>query len=308
MIQKLTSLPSLDTFPNAFVFVLDILSSLLQILGARDDLLYGVFGWIDHYADHLKSALNPVVMENSITQTKLDELESITRLFYQLAGLYPCWRRQRSTIARAYTERSLSLTKQLVDVLMHPNRFNAFVTLVADGKTVDTSVEDLSVTKSAKKTILLIIKNVLASVVIFTGSMDVFTTPAFEWDASWAVFIPALEVSPRNIESVSLGTLTNLMVHARDKLNEGDDEPMESLLVTITELSSILFVSQMLYHLFGGQIDLRQKEQLALELGSEISVILESICKIFGKFKSHKKTAELLSTLRKHVEDEIRTS
>jgi hypothetical protein len=305
---------------------LSIVTALVDVQNGSDSVLAGALRFFDA---HQKAFTNTLVLQDwsrqILTKSRLDTIRKTLQFLDRVVREQDAWRRRRPEMQTEVVQLLLPLLRTLVDLLVHPNLFAEIMVPVSDTEkkeAADTKEYtgncprlDLSTrfAKVMQTEILLIVKDILSLLHRLTLANLPFVSPPKEWDARSLVFHPSLGTSRQSNTPVALGTLNLLIAYCKEKLSDigrrgaPDTETKKlTFLLELMEMTYLLYASQLVYALHSPNWEARQKEQIAVETGTELLLALDAVTDLSEWYGSRRhliqRGMDLAERLKNYIE------
>ncbi|KAG0226805.1 hypothetical protein BGW41_004078 [Actinomortierella wolfii] len=218
---------------QAWCVFLAILTRLVRAMGGMSDpLLQSIIGLIQFYGSQFNSGLDSSI-EGPLTTAKLEEVERVTMLFYELSK-----HDNRLTslgggdLLRAFVDRTLFILQHAVYFFTHPAYlFSVILPMAHSDRDKYTGQEDeikmVASTTSGEPTALVtkiegklaaIVRNILSTILTWTKPGVILTKTRMEWSFNKATIVPSVNTAV--YEPASIGTLFDLIQYATTSLKE----------------------------------------------------------------------------------------
>ncbi|KAF9157953.1 hypothetical protein DFQ26_008126 [Actinomortierella ambigua] len=219
---------------QAWCVFLAILTRLVRAMGSTSDaLLQSLIGLIQFYGSQFNAGLDSSI-EGPLTTAKLEEIERVTMLFYELSK-----HDGRLTslgggdLLRAFIDRTLFILQHNVYFFTHPAYLTSVILPMARSErdkytgqedevkmmatTVAGEQPSALVTKIEGK-LAAIVRNVLSAMLTWTKPGVILTKTRIEWPYDRVTMAPSVNTAV--YEPASIGTLFDLIQYATTSLKE----------------------------------------------------------------------------------------
>ncbi|KAK3829983.1 MAG: nucleoporin subcomplex protein binding to Pom34-domain-containing protein [Linnemannia gamsii] len=204
---------------QAWCMYLAIVTGLLRSMSSSDAFMQLLIGFIQLYGNQLSKGLDTST-DRPLTSAKLEEMERITMLFYELSKhdvrLEPLG---GGEVLKAFFDRSLFILQHAVHLFTHPHTLASLTRPVtrqehknqesSDNKTLTTTIEGK---------LAAVVRNILSAILVWTDPALILTKSNLEWPLRKTTIAPISNTPV--YEPASIGTMFDLVQYATTSLME----------------------------------------------------------------------------------------
>ncbi|KAF8980374.1 hypothetical protein BGZ46_004301 [Entomortierella lignicola] len=203
----------------AWCMMLATVTSLLRSMNSSDAFLQLLIGFIQLYGNQLSKGLETST-DQPLTSAKLEEMERITMLFYELSKHDS---RLESLgggdILKAFVDRSLFILQHAVHLFTHPHTLASVIVPIT--KTEYNNKEagrDSALSTLIEGKLAAVVRNILAAILAWTDPAVILTKSNLEWPIRKTTIAPIINTPV--YEPASIGTMFDLVQYASTSLKE----------------------------------------------------------------------------------------
>ncbi|GJJ70026.1 nuclear pore complex protein Nup188 [Entomortierella parvispora] len=208
---------------HAWCMILATVTSLLRNMNSSDAFMQLLIGFIQLYGNQISKGLETST-HSPMTSAKLEEMERITMLFYELSKSESRLEvLGGGELLRAFFDRSLFILQHAVYLFTHPNMMALVVLPItkAEHKSREASKDaasqnSLAITIESK--LASVIRNILSAILAWTDPAVIFTKSNLEWPIRKTTIAPISNTPV--YEPASIGTMFDLVQYASTSLKE----------------------------------------------------------------------------------------
>ncbi|KAF9188660.1 hypothetical protein BGZ51_000399 [Haplosporangium sp. Z 767] len=204
---------------HAWCMILATVTSLLRSMGTSDAFLQLLIGFIQLYGNQISKGLDTST-DQPLTSAKLEEMERITMLFYELSKHD---NRLESLgggeILRAFFDRSLFILQHAVYLFTHPHTLASVIVPITkeEYKDKETGHSSALMTLIEGK-LAAVVRNILSAILAWTDPALILTKSHLEWPIRKTTIAPITDTPV--YEPASIGTMFDLVQYAITSLKE----------------------------------------------------------------------------------------
>ncbi|KAH7056502.1 nucleoporin subcomplex protein binding to Pom34-domain-containing protein [Linnemannia elongata] len=204
---------------QAWCMYLAIVTSLLRSMSSSDAFMQLLIGFIQLYGNQISKGLDTST-DRPITSAKLEEMERITMLFYELSKhdirLEPLGGEE---VLKAFFDRSLFILQHAVHLFTHPHTLASLTRAVtrAEHKHQESS-DNKTLTTTIEGKLAAVVRNILSAILVWTDPALIFTKSNLEWPIRKTTIAPIANTPV--YEPASIGTMFDLVQYATTSLME----------------------------------------------------------------------------------------
>ncbi|KAG0361104.1 nucleoporin subcomplex protein binding to Pom34-domain-containing protein [Gamsiella multidivaricata] len=201
---------------HAWCMMLATVTGLLRSMGPSDAFLQMLIGFIQLYGNQVSKGLDTST-DRPLTSAKLEEMERITMLFYELSkhdlrleflgG---------GELLRAFFDRSAFILQHSVHLFTHPHTLASVIFPVTTKEQKDK--EDSVLSTAIEGKLAAVVRNILSAILAWTDPAVILTKSSLEWPLRKAIIPPFMNTPV--YEPASIGTLFDLTQYASTSLKE----------------------------------------------------------------------------------------
>ncbi|KAG0005262.1 hypothetical protein BGZ80_001288 [Entomortierella chlamydospora] len=204
---------------HAWCMILATVTSLLRSMSSSDAFLQLLIGFIQLYGNQLSKGLETST-DQPLTSAKLEEMERITMLFYELSkhdGRLETL--GGGDILKAFFDRSLFILQHAVYLFTHPHILASVIVPIT--KTEYNNKEagrDSALSTLIEGKLAAVVRNILAAILVWTDPAVILTKSNLEWPVRKTTIAPITNTPV--YEPASIGTMFDLVHYASTSLKE----------------------------------------------------------------------------------------
>ena len=284
-----------------FCSMLAVATNIVLSLSGADRALVNSFNLLEALEPRMQGLFSAHRAKDfALTLAFTEECRMITSFVSCLAQFSLRVKRSKNRCIDEFSRSSLVFLRWIVDVLVHRSRVTDFICPVSREERAQS--EQSTQSKSASQFVLSLktslhytVRNILICVYYFSESHRVFYSTDYDFMGDSLLFLPYLEM-PMKTNCVSLGTLNVLLMYCKDEFAEAGVN--RALLGELVEICLALFASQTALSLKNPNMDLRQREQIAVDSSAE----LLAACDSFKTYLAGDNSKKLLDRLARFTE------
>ncbi|KAG0209732.1 hypothetical protein BGX33_005360 [Mortierella sp. NVP41] len=204
---------------QAWCMMLATVTSLLRSMNASDAFMQLLIGFIQLYGNQLSKGLDTST-DRPLTSAKLEEMERITMLFYELSKhdvrLEPMG---GGEVLKAFFDRSLFILQHAVHLFTHPHTLASLTRPVTkeEHKNQEAS-DDKALSTLIEGKLAAVVRNILSAILVWTDPALILTKSNLEWPIRKTTIAPISNTPV--YEPASIGTMFDLVQYATTSLME----------------------------------------------------------------------------------------
>ncbi|KAF9585752.1 hypothetical protein BGW38_000910 [Lunasporangiospora selenospora] len=218
---------------QTWCMILAVVTGLLRSMASSDAFLQMLIGFIQLYGDQFSKGLDSST-DRPLTSAKLEEMERITMLFYELSKHEARLEALGGgELLKAFIDRSLFILQHTTYLFTHPNMLASLIMPItraeqknpeAGGQRSGSGVDSVVAAPSAALSTLIesklatVARNILATMLVWTDPAVILTRSNIEWPVRKAIISPTSNTPV--YEPASIGTLFDLVGYATTSLKE----------------------------------------------------------------------------------------
>ncbi|KAG0293960.1 hypothetical protein BGZ96_002010 [Linnemannia gamsii] len=204
---------------QAWCMYLAIVTRLLRSMSSSDAFMQLLIGFIQLYGNQISKGLDTST-DRPMTSAKLEEMERITMLFYELSKhdvrLEPLGGEE---VLKAFFDRSLFILQHAVHLFTHPHTLASLTRAVtrAEHKNQESS-DNKTLTTAIEGKLATVVRNILSAILVWTDPALILTKSNLEWPIRKTTIAPIANTPV--YEPASIGTMFDLVQYATTSLME----------------------------------------------------------------------------------------
>ncbi|KAG0025206.1 hypothetical protein BGZ81_007329 [Podila clonocystis] len=204
---------------QAWCMILATVTGLLRHLSSRETFIQSLIGFIHLYGNQISKGLDSST-DRPLTSAKLEEMERITMLFYELAK-----NEARldvlggGDLLKAFFDRSLFILQHAIHLFTHPHTLASVIVPItrAEHKEKEAGQGSTLVTAIEGK-LAAVVRNILSAILAWTDPTTILTKSNIEWPFRKTTIAPISNTPV--YEPASIGTMFDLVQYATTSLKE----------------------------------------------------------------------------------------
>ncbi|KAG0234218.1 nucleoporin subcomplex protein binding to Pom34-domain-containing protein [Mortierella sp. GBAus27b] len=204
---------------QAWCMMLATVTSLLRSMSTSDAFIQLTIGFIQLYGNQISKGLDTST-DRPLTSAKLEEMERITMLFYELSKHDA---RVESLggagIVKAFFDRAMFILQHAVHLFTHPHALASVILPITREEHKDKEAgrgSTLSTLIEGK--LAAVVRNILSAILVWTEPAVILTKSYIEWPIRKLMFPPTMNTPV--YDPASIGTMFDLVQYASTSLKE----------------------------------------------------------------------------------------
>ncbi|KAG0213873.1 hypothetical protein BGX28_003297 [Mortierella sp. GBA30] len=204
---------------HAWCMFLATVTSLLRSMSSSDAFVQLLIGFIQLYGNQLSKGLDSST-DRPLTSAKLEEMERITMLFYELSkhdGRLEAL--GGGEILKAFFDRSLFILQHAVHLFTHPQTLASVIVPISKLEYKDKDAgQGSTLTTLIEGKLAAVVRNILSAILAWTDPALILTKSNLEWPIRKTTIAPISNTPV--YEPATIGTMFDLVQYATTSLKE----------------------------------------------------------------------------------------
>ncbi|KAF9982954.1 hypothetical protein BGZ75_005572 [Mortierella antarctica] len=204
---------------HAWCMVLATVTSLLRSMSSSDAFMQLLIGFIQLYGNQISKGLDSST-DRPLTSAKLEEMERITMLFYELSkhdGHLEAL--GGGEILKAFFDRSLFILQHAVHLFTHPQTLASAIVPISKTEHKDKEAgQSYTLTTLIEGKLAAVVRNILSALLAWTDPALILTRSNLEWPIRKTTIAPISNTPV--YEPATIGTMFELVQYATTSLKE----------------------------------------------------------------------------------------
>ncbi|KAF9115457.1 hypothetical protein BGX27_007710 [Mortierella sp. AM989] len=204
---------------HAWCMMLATVTGLLRSMSSSDAFLQLLIGFIQLYGNQLSKGLETST-DQPLTSAKLEEMERITMLFYELSkhdGRLETL--GGGDILKAFFDRSLFILQHAVHLFTHPHTLASLIVPITRTEYNNKETgRNSALSTLIEGKLAAVVRNILAAILAWTDPAVILTKSNLEWPVRKTTIAPITNTPV--YEPASIGTMFDLVQYASTSLKE----------------------------------------------------------------------------------------
>ncbi|KAF9915544.1 hypothetical protein BX616_005923 [Lobosporangium transversale] len=202
---------------HAWCMMLATVTGLLRSMGSSDAFLQSLIGFIQLYGNQISKGLDTST-DGSLTSAKLEEMERITMLFYELSKHDARLESWGGDVLKAFFDRSLFILQHAVHLFTHPNTLASVIVPITREEHKDKEAGGSALSTLVEGKLAAVVRNILSAILTWTDPAVILTKSNLEWPIRKTTIAPITNTPV--YEPASIGTMFDLVQYAITSLKE----------------------------------------------------------------------------------------
>ncbi|KAG0046714.1 hypothetical protein BGZ83_008104 [Gryganskiella cystojenkinii] len=206
---------------HAWCMILATVTSLLRSMSSSEAFMQHLIAFIQLYGNQISKGLETST-DSPLTSAKLEEMERITMLFYELSKYESRLEvLGGGDLLRAFFDRSLFILQHATYLFTHPHTLSSVISPIT--KAEQQQKQDYSLSTNPLSTLIegklaSVVRNILSAILAWTDPAVIFTKSNLEWPLRKTTIAPIINTPV--YEPASIGTMFDLVQYASTSLKE----------------------------------------------------------------------------------------
>ncbi|KAG0309101.1 hypothetical protein BGZ98_005213 [Dissophora globulifera] len=204
---------------QAWCMMLATVTSLLRTMSSNEAFLQLLVGFIQLYSNQITRGLYTSTIV-PLTSAKVEELERITMLFYELSKndgrletMNAGW------LLPTFFKYALSVLQHAVYLFTHPHSLKSAIVPITEEEFKDKAAGRESILSTLiEGKMAAVVRNILSAILAWTDPTAILTKTSLEWPLRKVLIEPNMETQP--YKPASFGTMFDLVQYASTSLKE----------------------------------------------------------------------------------------
>ncbi|KAF9929842.1 hypothetical protein FBU30_001155 [Linnemannia zychae] len=204
---------------QAWCMYLAIVTNLLRSMSSSDAFMQLLIGFIQLYGNQISKGLDTST-DRPLTSAKLEEMERITMLFYELSKHEVRLETLGGgEVLKAFFDRSLFILQHAVHLFNHPHTLASVIRPVTRSEHKSHEAKDNKVLATLiEGKLTSVLRNILSAILVWTDPALILTKSYLEWPLRKTTIAPISNTPV--YEPASIGTMFDLVQYATTSLME----------------------------------------------------------------------------------------
>ncbi|KAK3818723.1 MAG: nucleoporin subcomplex protein binding to Pom34-domain-containing protein [Benniella sp.] len=204
---------------HAWCMMLATVTSLLRSMSTSDAFIQLLIGFIQLYGNQISKGLDTST-DRPLTSAKLEEMERITMLFYELSKHDARIESLGGTgIIKAYFDRALFILQHAVHLFTHPHALASVILPITREEHKDKEAgQGSALSTLIEGKMAAVVRNILSAMLVWTEPAVILTKSYIEWPIRKLMFPPTMNTPV--YDPASIGTMFDLVQYASTSLKE----------------------------------------------------------------------------------------
>ncbi|KAI1296056.1 hypothetical protein EDD11_007615 [Mortierella claussenii] len=203
---------------HAWCMMLATVTGLLRSVGSSDAFLQLLVAFIQLYGNQISKGLDTST-DGSLTSAKLEEMERITMLFYELSKHdIRLESLGGGEVLKAFFDRSLFILQHAVHLFTHPHTMASVIVPITREEHKDKEAGNSALSTLIEGKLAAVVRNILSAILAWTDPAVILTKSNLEWPIRKTTIAPITNTPV--YEPASIGTMFDLVQYATTSLKE----------------------------------------------------------------------------------------
>ncbi|KAF9426471.1 hypothetical protein BGZ94_006481 [Podila epigama] len=204
---------------HAWCMMIAVVTNILRHMSGSEAFMQSLIAFIHLYGSQISEGLDTST-DRPLTSAKLEEMERITMLFYELSKNESRLKvLGASDVLKAFFDRSLFILQHAIHLFTHPHTMASVIVPITRTEHKEKEAgQGLTLVTLIEGKLAAVVRNILGAILAWTDPATVLTKSNIEWPVRKTIIAPISNTPV--YEPASIGTLFDLVQYATTSLKE----------------------------------------------------------------------------------------